>query len=154
MKINTQLNFNNRAAAISSKMQEELKSLNTANKLQRAGISFQITIKAATALKEAADNHDFESEAEEIIFYKTTYTEILEEVYYYTLNYEFKEHIPYKDVNQKANYLQDSLIRHKFDLDKQHSFYNYIFLDETHLDAKYFSRNSDMPTPPDVAIGI
>lgn len=150
----THADIKSRAEAIFHKMKQELAAMTPANKLQKAKLSFQIAISAANDLKREADGYQFESESAEISFYKITYVDLLEDVYYFTLKYEFEAHAPYKDVHQKANYLRDTLKRHKYDLDKQHFFYNYIYLDESHMNAKYFCRHSDIPTPPDMAIGF
>lgn len=140
--------------AIIDNMNEELANVTPANKIQRAYLCFHLVHQAAAALKNLAHTYAFKSQVEEIAFYKITYTGILEDRYYYAMQYELEAHSPYKRITQQAYYLQSCLARFKDDLEKQNSFYNYDYLDESYLDTKYFTRNSDMPMPPDLTIGI
>lgn len=135
----TSINIAVPVAAIVQKMNKQLERITPANRLQKMQLCFQVTRQAAAALKEVADSHNFKSLEEEIKFYKTTYADALETVYYYAMKYEFEAHTPYKDVAQKIRYIRRCLTGYKFDLEKLSSFYNYLHLGETHMDVQYFT---------------
>lgn len=91
-------------------------------------------------LKEFVSDYSFESQTEEIIFFKETKPQLFSILIYHRKIYNLEMRMPTGSYIDRKNYLEGMLGRIKYFFDNNADFYQYYRSGSTHLDKYYFLR--------------
>ncbi|MCH7415283.1 RteC domain-containing protein [Belliella sp. R4-6] len=118
-------------------------SLEDGNKLQQLEQAFHHTEEAVLKLRNYLDKYTFESEQEEIAFFKHTNPKLLKEAFFYAeyFNIESKKPVGRKKII-KSHY-NKAIQRLSLALEQKKDIYHYALLNEESMDRLYFLRNTD-----------
>lgn len=111
------------------------------NNIFQKSISIISLLEAAfDKLKEFVSNYSFESQTEEITFFKETKPQLFSILIYHRKIYNLEMRMPTGSQIDKKNYLEGMLARIKYFFDTNADFYQYYRSGSTHLDRYYFLR--------------
>ncbi|MDD3079267.1 MAG: RteC domain-containing protein [Paludibacter sp.] len=102
-------------------------------------------------LKEFVINYEFQSEEEEIKFFKEQKPKIWSNLIYYLSVYKIEINRPRGSVLTVEAYLMAELDRIKHFFDRNVEIYHYYRTDSIHFDKYYFLRNRDIDIPVNLA---
>lgn len=91
-------------------------------------------------LKDFVSNYSFESQSDEIIFFKETKPQLFSILIYHRKIYNLEMRMPTGSYIDKKSYLEGMLARIKYFFDINADFYQYYRSGSTHLDKYYFLR--------------
>jgi len=108
--------------------------------LKKAEESVLLLEAAFEQLKNFIYGYTFESEAEEIHFFKEVKPKMFHKLIYYRKIYSFEALRPNGSISVQKNYIEKELDHLKYVFDKNIDFYKYYRSESTHLDRYYFLR--------------
>lgn len=135
---------------LQAKMKQELDNLNTdQDEIINTGKLLTFIRSLITDLKAFTGSYKFQSQAEEIQFFKEVKPVFLSQYYYYKKVFAIRLFDSFKDAkSRQANYYT-LLQRLEKSVEKNLEFYEYCMSGNTYMDAHYFIRDSHNHKSPD-----
>ncbi len=118
----------------------QLIELEESNIFQKSINIITLLESAFDKLKEFVSNYSFETQSEEITFFKEAKPQLFSILIYYRKIYNLEMRMPTGSCSDKKNYLEGMLARIKYFFDTNADFYQYYRSGGTHLDKYYFLR--------------
>jgi hypothetical protein len=114
--------------------------LETENELKKAELSIQVTLNVITKLKTYILKYKFNTQHDEIYFFKQLKPKFLSRLIYFNRIYIIETHKPHGGVKIVRRYLNNELQKLKQYFDDNLEFYKYFRTGSNYLDHKYFLR--------------
>lgn len=114
--------------------------LETENELKKAELSIQVTLNVITKLKTYILKYKFNTQHDEIYFFKQLKPKFLSRLIYFNRIYIIETHKPHGGVKIVRRYLNNELQKLKQYFDDNLEFYKYFRTGSNYLDHKYFVR--------------
>jgi len=135
---------------LQAKMKQELTALNTEqDEITNTGKLLTFIRNLISELKEFTRSYRFQSQAEEILFFKEVKPVFLSQYYYYKKIFTIRLFDSYKNAKGKQTNYYTLLQRLEKSVAKNLEFYEYCMSGNTHMDAYYFTRDSHNHQSPD-----
>lgn len=141
------MNVINYSNELYEELQRELSLLNleTENPLIQIDTACKLVDNAMSNLKRFLINYAFESDEEEIEFYKNHMTEYLKQGVFYTEVFNLESIKKIGTKKSLRHYYEQELRSIQNYLDSHQSLYNYLLLEKTDKDKTFFLRSSEVP---------
>lgn len=127
--------------SLQTKMKQELESLNTdQDEIVKIGKTLSFIRELIGELKTFTRNYKFESQAEEIQFFKEIKPVFLSHYFYYKQVFAIRLLDSFKDVKNRQVLYQQKLQQLETYVEKNLEFYEYCMSGSNFMDAHYFTR--------------
>ncbi|AFL83725.1 RteC protein [Belliella baltica DSM 15883] len=128
-----------------SNLEQEISmlTLEDSNRLQQLEKAFHLAEKAVISMRSYLDTYKFQSEEEEISFFKLINPLLLKEAFYYAELFAVESNKPLGSNKKIRSYYSKAIRRIVKMLGKHKHLYNYVNLNESKFDHFYFLRNSE-----------
>ncbi|MCH7400870.1 RteC domain-containing protein [Belliella kenyensis] len=122
----------------------DMLSFEDGNKLQQLEQAFHLSEVAVVKLRNYLDKYTFESEAEEIEFFKHINPQLLQKTIFYAEYFFIESKKPVGRKKSIKHHYNKAIRRLSMALDQKRDIYQYALLQENNMDNIYFLRNADM----------